>query len=181
MTNRTTTTRDTLRRSLLALTVAALAALGMTGRAEAAGVPNLAASNQSTSVDASPADTSCPQPGDRFKGSAATIYLDDPEGFYDIIPNTSVYFSLWGSWTGIKTFSDSTLVFCNQNRSVYALNGAFFLGDSSTGAIYIFDATYGGVYRHIASLTIFNMYKFDISKVLWQAGPPYPIGLDWGY
>jgi hypothetical protein len=175
-----TTINNTLRRSLVALTVAALTVVGMTGRAEAAGAPNRAASNQSTSVDASPAASSCPQPGDRFKGSASTIYLDDPEGFYDIIPDTSVYFSLWGSWSGIKTFSDSTLVFCNQNRDVYALYGAYFLGDSSSGAIYIFDATYGGVYRHITSMSIFNKFKFDISKVLWQAGAPYPIGLDWG-
>ena len=147
----------TIRRTILStLTVAVLAVAGMTGPAHAA----------------APASMSpCPQSGQRVKGSSSTIYLVDPRGYYDIIPNTVVYFDLWGSWSGIVTLPDVTLANCE--KAPLKLTQGYLFGDANTGKIYIYDGTVGG-YRWIVNMSIFNKYEFDISKVVWGFSPPTP-------
>lgn len=159
-----TTIRNTLRRSLLALTVAMLAVVATTGPAAAAG-------------HASPAAMSpCPQSGQRVKGSSSTIYLVDPQGYYDVIPDEHVYFNLWGSWSGITTVSDVTLANCE--KAPLPMTGAYLVEDFISHKVYIFDGTIGS-YRWIVSLAIFNKYKFDMSRRVSQNFAPAPIGPDW--
>jgi hypothetical protein len=110
--------------------------------------------------DAAPQATAraatCPQPGQRVKSpSSPAVYLVDPDFFLNLIPNETVYFSLWDTWNGISTVSDATLVECFG--FYFTVDGAHLAKLANDPHVYIYDAN-GGGYRWITSETIFNKY-----------------------
>ena len=113
----------------------------------------------------------CPVSGQRVKTSnSPNVYLVGPDYLY-LIPDSTVYFNLWDSWSGIYT--DDYLWGCFD--SYYALHDARLVR-TTDGSIYIYDDAYGG-YRWIVNMTVFNKYQFALDKVVNQSvpgGPLYP-------
>jgi hypothetical protein len=128
----------------------------------AAGVALESDSGVST-LRASANAAACPVPGDRVKISGdARVFLIDPEGDLNLIPNRTVYENLFTTWNGIKTFNN---LFSECHFGWYTLHDAHLARPSASNpAIYIYQAAVGA-YRHIVSMTVFNRYSFNVAKV----------------
>jgi hypothetical protein len=110
-----------VRKAALALTGAVLAGglvTATSGAASAAPAPKAGASAQTASA------ATCPAPGHRIKdSSSATVYLVGPGGRLYYFPDSSDYFGLYTSYSGITTVSSSALDTCYaQSQGIaYAL------------------------------------------------------------
>lgn len=136
--------------------------------AVAGAVPTASQAASGTAAPAA-ADPTCPAPGHRIKWSDdPTVYLIGPGGHVYDFPNSTTYFALYSSYSGITTVSSSVIYRCladsyGQNFAD-DLTGTQLVKKSGTSAVYIWDASYGG-YRWITSQAIFNKYGFDSSKI----------------
>ncbi|MBM9440271.1 hypothetical protein [Actinacidiphila bryophytorum] len=168
-----------MRRAALALTGAVLAG----GLAIVTSVPASAATGQRTTAatssstragTASPAATSCPTEGQRFKyPDYATVYLVGPNHVVYYFPDASDYSGLWSSYSGIVTYSASVLNSCltGQVHPMYAPDLVKVTGNP---AVYIWDS-YFGYYRWITSQSVFDKYGFSSSKIKTY-DLVYPVG-----
>ncbi|MGW0706361.1 hypothetical protein ACWD4G_10410 [Streptomyces sp. NPDC002643] len=170
--------RSTLRR---ALAVTAGLFLSVTTAQTASAVPtDPAAGTGKTAVGtgvpaAGPAAAAaCPAPGSRVKTpTSARVHLVDPDDWLRHIPDSTVYFSLWDSWNGIVTISDSLLASCwpSADNIPLPLTNAHLAKTSSSSKVYIYDSSYGG-YRWITSADTFNHYDFAWGKIRTQEIDP---------
>jgi hypothetical protein len=120
----------------------------------------------------------CPVPGQRVTTpTSPQVYLIDPDFFINLIPNPTVYFNLWDSWSGIATFDDATLIDCFP-EGYFTMNNAHLAKTVSDPAVYIYDEP-GGGYRWITSAAVFNMYAFSWSKIRAQASVSPISSLTW--
>lgn len=130
-------------------------------------------------ASASAAATSCPSPGHRIKTSGdATVYLVGPSGVLYFFSDSTEYFGLYSSYSGIATVSDAVLSTCaaQSNNTAYELLG-YLRKTSSSPKVYIYDQVYAGGWRWITSQSVFDAYGFDSSKI--ATGTVSPIAANW--
>lgn len=119
----------------------------------------------------------CPSPGQRVKhANDARIFLREPSGEYYLIPNQTVYFRLWDSFSGVVVNND---VFncINSWGGYYELNNAYLAKTASDPRVYIYDSTFPG-YRWIVNASVFNKYGFSWGKI-GTISSPTPRSPDW--
>lgn len=176
-----------IRHALTGLAAAALLAAGMaTAPAAVAASPTAPASaavHKEAAPDAkalvpvtgstvagttlSAAAVTCPAPGHRFKlSNEATVYLAGPSDDLYYFPNSTEYFSLYSSYSGIATISATTWNAClsHWNEGPFPLNSTELVKQSGDPAVYIWDSSYQK-YRWITSQSVFDKYGFDSSKI----------------
>jgi hypothetical protein len=161
-----------VRRAALALTGAALAGglvTATSGAASAAPAPKAGAAAAGALAQTASAAT-CPAPGHRVKdSSSATVYLVGPGGRLYYFPDSSDYFGLYTSYSGITTVSSGALDACYaQSQGIaYALVDARLDKVNGTPDVFIYDASYGsnGSFRWITSQSVFDRYGFASSKI----------------
>jgi hypothetical protein len=126
-----------------------------------------------------PADTAaaaaCPAPGERVRTSSSTrVFLIDPQRRLRWIPNETVYFSLWDSWAGIRTYNN---LFVDCYRDWGELNNAHLAKIASAPYVFIWDSDYG--YRWIINESVFNRYAFSWGKIRTQGSVGPISSLNW--
>lgn len=150
-----------VRRAVLALTGAVLVGgliTATSGSASAAPAPKAAAA------------TTCPAQGHRIKdSSSATVYLVGPGNRLYFFPDSSDYFGLYSSYSGITTVSGSVVDACYAQSQwvAYGLVNARLDKVNGTPDVYIYDASYGanGEFRWVTSQSVFDRYGFASSKI----------------
>jgi hypothetical protein len=166
-----------VRKAALALTGAVLAGglvTATSGAASAAPAPKAGASAQTASA------ATCPAPGHRIKdSSSATVYLVGPGGRLYYFPDSSDYFGLYTSYSGITTVSSSALDTCYaQSQGIaYALVDARLDKVNGTPDVFIYDNSYRA-FRWITSQSVFDRYGFASSKIR-GFDVVGPVGPDW--
>jgi hypothetical protein len=132
-----------------------------------------------TPASASAAAASCPSPGHRIKTSSdPTVYLVGPSGVLYFFSNSTEYFGLYSSYSGITTVSNDVLGACGaqSDGTAYELPG-LLRKTSSSPKVYIYDPVYAGGWRWITSQSVFDAFGFDSSKI--ETGTVSPIAANW--
>lgn len=97
-------------------------------------------------------------PGQRIKHpDSAAVYLVDGNGKERAIPNETVYFNLFDSWSGIVVTSTAGCLIDGVT-----LYGARLIKTANNPSVYIIDGNYK---RGIPSEAAFNKYGFSWSKI----------------
>lgn len=131
-------------------------------------------------VDTATTAAACPQPGVRVKLSyRPEVYLIDPEGDLNWIPNATVYNSLFDNWLGILEFNN-LFTECYAGRPTYVLHDGHLAKTSSNSAVYIYQDAVGG-YRKILNTAVFEHYRFSWTKVKIKSSISPMTGLVWGW
>ena len=127
------------------------------------------------------AATACPAQGLRIKVSSdPTVYLVGPGNVLYYFPNSTDYFGLYSSYSGISTVSTGVRDACfaqSPGAYAYPLSNARLDKLSGTPDVYIWDAAYG-TFRWITSQSVFDRYGFASSKIVTVSGLG-PIGINW--
>ncbi|MCF1599514.1 hypothetical protein [Streptomyces muensis] len=107
----------------------------------------------------------CPGQGQRVKKeNEGRVYVVARGYILYWIPNSTVYFDLWGSWDGVVTLPKDTFDACFTNPS-RPLNNGHLVKEHDNDAVYIWDGSYGK-YRQIASWWTFTeKYHFDPAEI----------------
>lgn len=156
-----------LRRVSCVVAVSGALLLGAVGAASAAPSSSAPFSKSTAAPHAAPAQTSCPQPGQRVKTpTSPSIYLIGPDGTANWIPSATEYANLWDTWNGIFTVDDATMSSCFGG--FWTMSGAKLAKVPGNAKVYVYDVNHGG-YRWIASPDIFTKYAFAASKIKTQA------------
>lgn len=197
-----------VRKAALALTGAVLAGgliTATTGPASASPAPkakaaavDVAASGASSpapgtapkATGGQPADSpalaaaaTCPAQGSRIKTSSnARVYLVGPGNILYFFNDSTEYFALYSSYSGIKTVSQTVMDACHAQSydgSGWELAGTELIKPSGTPDVYIYDYFFGG-WRWITSQSVFDTYGFASSKIVTvSASSIAPIASNW--
>lgn len=143
----------------------------------------LSLTSAGVSTAAPEAVAACPtEEGMRFKTPATgdRVHLVGPKGFLYYIPNSTIYFKLWGSWDGIVTADLSSCGKVPQPLNQTSWTNSMLAKTADSDAVYIWDETWPvDSYRHIVSWDVFTTkYHFDPAKIeeryAWEINPKLP-------
>jgi len=127
--------------------------------------PTLLTSREGVSVSTVAPAAACPVPGQRVKQSfSPDVYVVGPGFELYRIPNPTVYFSLWDSWSGIIVYD--ALASCYP--FYFELTSGHLAKDPVNPHVYIWDASYG-CHRWIVNGTVFNKYAFSWGKIVTES------------